>query len=85
MAKTATTAQNNHSVVQAANVSAHGIQLDSETPIGMFCPCGVSRGNNMVAHSTMYDITEDIEKNQVCETMVTNSLKFQDARKKSEE
>ena len=74
------TAQNNHAVVQVANVSTHAIQLDSETPIGTFYPCGVSRGNNMVAHGTMYDIIEDIKENQVCETMVTNNLKLQDAR-----
>ena len=63
MDRTVTTTQNNHAMVQVANVSTHGIHLDSETPIGTFHLCGVSRGNNMVAHCTMYDIIEDIEEN----------------------
>ena len=67
--------------MQVANVSTHGIQPDSETPIGTFCPCGVSGRNNILAHCTMYDIIEDIEENQVCESMVTNNLKLQDARR----
>ena len=78
--RTVKTAKNNHAAVQLANVSTDGNQQDSETPIGTFYPCGVSRGNNTVAHCTMYDITEVIGENQVCGTMVTNNFKLQDAR-----
>ena len=39
--RTVTTTLNNYAAVQVSNLSTHGIQLDSETPIGAFYSCGV--------------------------------------------